>query len=315
MKKAEQTIISGFDGTTYSLFKSPINETYKLNSLQVPCKHLVVPLCLEIKGKECLVLSCDRCEDIKLQTLNSKPQAAKGHQSEDDFEKVFEGYRVKKMCKGEEHTLYAMVFGPDKVLELTWVPEQRFTLKKAFRTSIPNPDGLCYVPKLQLLVVSDHDAGKVLAVDVRNKEQTSIATTPESPTSLETNIWRSESVEHREIVWTLSGPVEGKTICPRGLFYAEASGSVLVADGERSRVLLLDAGTGSPLQTIKLHGIGMSVVFDLDLDQSGNQLFVTYREYPGYIDAESDETLPVHVTKVALPKTSEVTYRSLYYEL
>ena len=315
MKNTEQGIISVYDGEEYALFQFHITETGKPGEpLEVPCKHLVVPLCLEIKEKEYLVLSCDRCEYIKLQTLHSKLQTVKSNQGEEDLTTVFKSRRVKKMCKGEEGTLYAMIFGPDEVIELTCTAAE-FTRKKAIHTGVPNPDGMCYVPKPRhLLVVSDHDAGKVLAVDVRNKTQSHSATTSEpiSPTGLDeaTSIRfpTGESVENREIVWTLGGPVEGKRICPRGLLYSEASDSVLVADGERSRVLILDPGTGSPLQTIKPPGIGMSVAFDLDLDQSGNQLFVTYREYPGYIDADSEETLPVYITKVVNPKPTEVSY-------
>ena len=97
---------------------------------------------------------------------------------------------------------------------------------------------------------------------------------------------------------------------PRGLLYSEASGFVLVADGERCRVLVLDPHNGLHLQTLKMPEIGLSVVFDLA--QFENELFVTYREYPGYIDAnaKSDEKLPVRIAKMSMPKVPEVSYTS-----
>ena len=79
-------------------------------------------------------------------------------------EPAFEGERVKKMCEGDKNTLYATIHGTDQVLELKWSTE-KFEEEKRIFTGIKYPDGLCYVPPIhRLIVVSDHDSGKVQAV-------------------------------------------------------------------------------------------------------------------------------------------------------
>ena len=297
LKASKQIILGGFDGSN-SLFKSPMNQTAKPLPIKEACKHIVVPQRLVIEKMEYLAISCDRCQYIKLGKEGG------------EFDTIFKGVSVKKMCTGEKDTIYAMIFGTDIVLELQCsVQRIEKDTTREIRTGTRNPDGLCFVPSKpeqpQLLVVSDHHAGKVVAVDIKKSSTTVTLTNPSEPS---TSSLRLKSEGDHEIVWTLSGPVDGKRMYPRGLLYCGASGFVLVADGERCRVLVLDPHNGSHLQTLKMPEIGLSVVFDLD--QFEDELFVTYREYPGYIDADakSDEKLPVRIVKMSMPKPTEVSY-------
>ena len=146
-----------------------------------------------------------------------------------------------------------MIFGTDIVLELQCSVEGIEKQKtRVICTGTRNPDGLCFVPsnkqgqevQPQLLVVSDHHAGKVVAVEI-DKSSTALPLT--KATEANTRSFGLKSGGHHEIVWTLSGPVDGKRMYPRGLLYSQASGFVLVADGERCRVLVLDPHNGSYL--------------------------------------------------------------------
>ena len=64
-KASQQIILGGFNGSN-SLFKSPINQTAKPDPIKEACKHIVVPLSIVIGKTECLAISCDRCQYIKL---------------------------------------------------------------------------------------------------------------------------------------------------------------------------------------------------------------------------------------------------------
>ena len=288
-----------------SLYQFPITNHADQNQTEVPCRHVQFPLCLDISDKQYLVLSCDRCKNIKL--VDSAIEEGKKVEQKALLDKpVYEGERVKKMCQGDKNILYATVHGTDRVLELKWFGGKFIEIKR-ISTGIKYPDGLCYVPPPhRLIVVSDHDGGKVQAVWPSVSSVMAQRLTGEQPVS---SRGRSDSYERGVIVWKLSGAVDSKRIYPRGLLYLHSRQAVLVADGERRRVLVLESQTGSVLQTVRpdIPGPILSVMFDLC--KYKEELLVSYRDYPGYLDADSDDELPVHVLQVKSEELSEVHSR------
>ena len=148
-------------------------------------------------------------------------------------------------CEGDKNTLYASIHGTDQVIELKWSTE-KFKEEKRIFTGIKYPDGLCYVPPPhRLIVVSDHDGGKVQAVWPSVSSAVAQRLTGQQPILRR----RSDSFQQGVVIWKLSGTVGGKKIYPRGLAYLQ--NNVLVADGERGRVLVLESETETLLQIVR----------------------------------------------------------------
>ena len=279
--------MSGGDGKNYSLFRFNLANQTK-TEINNPCQHLVHPLSLKIAKKERLVFSCEECGNIKLAKLPPfKEGDTKTSPSKLEFEMAFDKEKIGKMCQGDDSCFYAEHFGTDEILELDCSPIP-FRIKKRIRTGVTQPNGMCYVPlPLNMLVVSDHNNRKIQAVSCKNNE----------------------------IIWKLSGSVDGSKIYPHGLLHSASyndKAAILVADGENSRVLVLDAGSGSHLQTIGPSDDTLSkmwVSFDLSLYQEQNQdtkwLVVSQRDYPGYVDESSETNLPVQLIRLDLAKLQQ----------
>ena len=212
------------------------------------------------------------CKDLKLATLS--PLTGKNAKTADckldllTSKVVLKGKRLKRMCQGENNILYIEIEGTDRILKLDWCETDNLTemKKEEIPTGITKPEGLCFVPSApSMLVISDHYGHSVQAI----------------------------SCDSKKIVWRLSGAVDGKKMYPRGLLFSSDNNSIIVADGERSRVLVLDPASGAHLQTIGPSEDTlpvMCVAFDASSYQEGNPetnnpkwLVVTHRNYPGYL--------------------------------
>ena len=273
-------IVSGSDGNRNLLFQLNLtNQTRK--EIEVPCQHLVYPLSLKVAMKEHLVLSCKTCKNIKIAPISSLKDDEK---TPADFQIALEKEAVGKMCEGGKNYFYAEHVDTHEILELD-CSTPSFSIRQRVDIGVKHPDGLCYMPSpLNMLVVSDHQGRKVQAV----------------------------SCESQKIVWSLSGSVEGRKIYPHGSLYSASyadRASVLIADGEKSRVLVLEAESGSHLQTIGTSDNTwpkMCVMFDLSFYQEQNPdtkwLVVSHRDYPGYVDENSEKNLPVQLTWLELSK-------------
>ena len=87
-----------------------------------------------------------------------------------------------------------------------------------------------------------------------------------------------------------------------------------MADGERGRILVLESETGTLLQIVRpnVPEPHLSVMFDLFKYTDG--FLVSYRDYPGYLDADSDDELPVYVLHVKSEVLSEVCSYIQHFE-
>ena len=280
--------VSGGDKTNCYLypFSSPNQGEIPVKAL---CTHAAQPLALTIKGKEHLALSCEVCKDIKLASpLSLSNEITLNPLKDHTFSK-----KVKRMCQGEENILYVEYIGTDEIIELD-CSKTPFTETGRIKTGTKHLNGLCFVPSPQkMLIISDNQNKIVQAVPLDSTNN-------------------SESNDNIKIVWKLKGTVHGKKIYPRGWStHGDRSSElkkILVADGERSRVLVLDPATGAHLQTIGPSEDtlpDMCVAFDLSFYQEQNQgtkwLVVSHRDYPGYTDSSSKGELPVHLTWLELP--------------
>ena len=208
---------------------------------ETPCKHKVNLLGLQILWKEYLAISCLMCEDIKLMDLNSNLQETV----------VFKGRQVLRMCKGW-HKIYVHVLRPNQILELD-CSTTSFTLIKSIDIGAKKyPNDFCYMPS----------PVKLFAFCYSNPYKNGIDCT---------------KFDSGETIWFNDG-VDDRRITPSALLYLPYHRALLAADRKNRRVFLLDPGTGSHLQTIRLPDLGEILdtmlhngrVFMLHEHESGN---------------------------------------------
>ena len=130
-----------------------------------------------------------------------------------DMITAFKGETMGHMCQGEADRLFVQII-VDAVLELD-TSAAAFT--KVRRISTGWIHSLCYVPDLhQLLVVSD--VSGICAVSCDNN----------------TGVWRIKDFNHSHVL------------------YVPSHDAVLVAHSPYIRIIVLDSGSGSDIQTLKL---------------------------------------------------------------
>ena len=195
---------------------------------------------LEMKDKELLAVSCQKCRMIRLlDTETEKVTVAFQSQM----------YFPNAICNGEKCVMYMVnsVKGPNKpVLELSTeqVPITCAGPTKTILSGMKKFHSFSYIPSpYKLLVFSDHSPGTIRAV----------------------------SVKTGAMVWEVTGEIEGSKCKPHGILFSPEHKVLLVADGKRSRVQVLHPGDGSHLQTIQLES-EMGVIIQLGLLQ--NKLIV-----------------------------------------
>ena len=105
---------------------------------------------------------------------------------------------------------------------------------------------ICYINRHGLLTVSDHSPGIVRAV----------------------------SCEMENIVWELTGRVDGVECNPHGMLYSPYHDALLVADGINCRILVLNPQDGSVTQVVPLSEV-TSIVWDFSLH--GKQILVHHQ--------------------------------------
>ena len=106
----------------------------------------------------------------------------------------------------------------------------RFIHKNTFRTGLRSCYDLCYLSEHDCLVISGKEKPPIdPAVQV-------------------------VSCQDGSVMWRVQDKVEGAKVCALGLFSYDSL--ILVADGFKERILVLDASNGSCLKTIQTPGGG-----------------------------------------------------------
>ncbi len=188
------------------------------------CQHEkgVYLLGVMIGGRELLAVSCP-CDVIRL----LEPETG-------DVSTAFSDtrYRPGRMCPGETGQMYVVhAVKPTPVLQLS-CSTTNFSLMRTIQTGMERYYSICYIPIHRLIVISDHSPG----------------------------IIRAMSCESEEVVWEVKGQVEGVECHPHGMVHSPALDALFVADGNNTRILVLNPGDGSLRQELpldqKMGGIG-----------------------------------------------------------
>ena len=236
MKSTGQVVVDGhFDVLSslslylFSFHGKHINH----DKLKIPCHHYAGGfLCVEIKGKEYLAISCPDCRNIKLLDLLTGQVTI-----------AFSSKSLRKMCEGEGHTLYVKSV-EDQVMELDCT-HPVFTKIKTMNTELkgnPNYKGMCYVPSpYRYIVATNGDKIVSTACDTN------------------TRVWKVKQ-----------GSL--KNIDPHGLVYSQRHHAILVADGNKNRILVLNPSNGDTIQEVLFSGMGNIV----DLCMNNDQLVVKH---------------------------------------
>ncbi len=162
--------------------------------------------------------------------------------------------KLHAMCSGPvEGSLLVADDKSQAVIQLQWDEGQK-QLKEVRREQLPGSNVLhmCYMAHTDLLILSG--GGRYMQAV---KLQAGAGQAP---------------------VWQLQGKVLGKEIKPRSVS-CDSEGRVYVADGNNSRVLLLDGSTGEVIQQL-LQDAGLEDVFNVCCLSNPHQLLVYHQPPP-----------------------------------
>ena len=237
MKRTGQVVADGQyrEGSSLSLYLFSVHGKHiTSDKFNNSCQHSPGGLlCVEIAGKEYLAISCPKCRNIKLLDLQTGQVTG-----------VFWGKILRRMCQGEGGTLY-VESAEDEVLEL-YCTLPVFTKTKTMNTEIESNSkyrGMCYVSSpYRYIVVTNGDKIVSTACDTNTR------------------------------VWKVKQGFPLKSIDPHGMLYSQRHHSILVADGKKSRILVLNPSNGDTTQEITLSGMGNII----SLCINNNQLVVKH---------------------------------------
>ena len=189
---------------------------------------------LIIAGREKLVVSCTRCDDLKL----VDPQTGK-------WSTAFTGCKTRALCPGGSGTIFIQkhYIGPILQLDAT---SSVFKCVRTLHTDMLCMT-MCYIPPpVNALVLCDCISSKLVAL----------------------------SVESGAVMWQLQRQEGGNYDKPNdfvndylGLLFHPEHNVLFVADGERRRVLVVDPRTGVLIKIIDLPSLGSINALGLYKDQ------------------------------------------------
>ena len=186
--------------------------------LPVTCKHEGIELLgISFNGQDRLAVSCPKCQNIKLVSLETEETTMAYSSTE---------YKPDYMCHGEDGELYVNSLGqsyPVMKLDCT-----NMTFTGPCKTLDSGLDrwctGMCFIPEpYNYLVFCVASEGLIRAI----------------------------CCESEKLQWLIDGAIDGTTCHPWGLLYLEQHQRLLVCDGTNNRVLLLHPRDGSHLQTVQ----------------------------------------------------------------
>ena len=127
------------------------------------------------------------------------------------------------MFHGSSNTIYVVhVAKPCPALVLD-TSTTMFRLIKTIKIDMPGVYDVCYIPVIEMIVISCPSPPVIRTVSLTS-----------------------------QILWELTGSVDGAACEPHGLVYSQRHDALLVADGQNKRILVLQPESGRCLQTIDL---------------------------------------------------------------
>ena len=207
------------DSPKLHVYNSSATSWQKECEISALCKHKdtakILPV--TIKGQEYFAISCWDCKKIRLYNMKTKQITIAFHDP---------SYYPGWMCQGDMGHIYIVSFvtGSLPILQLDCSHPQ-FSLIKTIQSGMNMFYAICYIPTHRLIAVSD------------NKESNKV---------------RAVSCDTESTVWQLMGRVDGVECNPLGMMYSPQHDTLLIADGNNCRVLVLNSHDGSVRQVIGL---------------------------------------------------------------
>ena len=188
----------------------------KIKTIKRLCEHeeWIDLLSVIIDGINYVTVSCLRCNKIRLYNMDTAAITEAWHSPE---------HLPGKMCHGAQGKICVVdsVMGfPVLILDST---THHFQLENTVQTNMKKYHDICYIPTVDVIVISDWDPSIIHAVSLTS-----------------------------QILWELTGPVDGAACDPQGLVYSQNHEALLAADGRNKRILVLQPESGQCLQTIDL---------------------------------------------------------------
>ena len=187
--------------------------------IEFPCEHgwESYPLGLVIKSEEKLAVSCSECRDIKLLDLRT----------EEVTTAFCSKLNVLVMCYGERKTLYVHCVDDGSVLELDYSTPS-FKITRTLNSGLFFCNEICYLPAPYRALAFTNNLAEII---------------------------RAVSILRNEIMWNVTGEVNGLEMQPHGLLFSPRHG-LLASDRNNSRVIVCNPNEGSHLQTVNQSGLG-----------------------------------------------------------
>ena len=162
-----------------------------------------------------LFLSCCYCNKIYQYNMNTTTVT---EAFSDDK------YRPGRMCHGPPGTICVVNRVNDNPVLVLNCTTTSFRLERTVQTQMQRYHSICYVPSVDLLLITNCTLGMVRAV----------------------------SCSTDRVVWEVTGDVAGSPCDPHGAVYSPQHDVVFVCDGTNERILVLEPVSGECLQTVDL---------------------------------------------------------------
>ena len=248
-------------GFQFYLFKIEGNDFKRVTNFKSLCDHYVefrlIPL--NVSGQEHLAVTCLYCEQIDLYPIATKTGSIAFKNDRDPF----------AMCAGAENKIHVHFASLKQAFELDCSKPSFRAPTKTFDSGIAACSAMCYIPPPHKAVaVSDRIPGIIKAF------------------SLDTN----------ELIWHFDHMIDSADTDPYSLLYSAQHDALLVADGGRKRILVLDPRDGAHLQTISLPELG--IIKDLWFYDNYHKVVVFHK--PGFKEIISCFSFTSNANKVSL---------------
>ncbi len=213
-------------------------ELQKVREMEAPCQHNIPGLLgVTVEGEGFLSVTCGICSSVALVDLSSgeKKVAYQGGGGDSDFRPV-------RVCQRDPGKLWMLEIQDTdsgnkyEMKELDCSSSSFTPTGKGFPIEAMICLFVCYLPApYNALVYPNAGTDVLLSVDCESGER----------------------------LWELKGEVDGAEINPAGVTFSPQHQLLLVADLKNKRILVVDPGSGSHLQSLPLPGEMMPMSLSL----------------------------------------------------
>ena len=234
---------------------------------------------LIIHRREKLVVSCSGCDDLKWLNLQTGR-----------WRKAFRGCQPFNMYSGGSDTIFVQSRLGRSILQLNG---STYVFQGPIRTLYTDMQvmGTCYIPSpVDALVISDWYSSKMVALSVKNNKVIWEFQEKKVEINMENEYQGEQTRENNEQQGNGNDKVNAsKTVVwdRVGLLFHPNHNVLIVADGDNERVLIINPGDGSLIQTPDLPDMGAVFALELYKDEivmlhfDGFKLKISYLNLSG----------------------------------